>query len=261
MSTVTLSPISHELLRAWKLFSSRWRTAVLVGLSPVIVLAIALPILFAWARNTGSGTTPSLFLTMVGIAVLIVFYLATIPARAGLLNLFARHEGKFSAREALRIGLRRFWPFFGTELLIVIPIGLSLLPLLAFQGWFAGAARPALLASAGITVTNTLGLLGVLLLASLPMALSVAVSFSPITAAVGDTSGGLSALKRSFALLRERKAFWKISGRLALWVVLFVVICTAVEPLPFVQWMMPFVMSLIGAAFLVTLYKELTIAA
>lgn len=252
MATTTLSPTSHQLLQAWELFRSRWWTAVRVGLIPVIPLIVALLLL---ARTTGArtGITPT---TSAAVIVFTVFYVATIPTRAGLFNLFARRE-HLGVREAFRLGLRRFWPFLWTELLLVFSIVLSLIPLLAFQSWFTAAGRSQVLAASGAMLTNTVALLGVLLLSVPPVLLAVALSFAPLAAALEDGRGGIGALRRSFALVRSPSIFRKVAGRIILWIVLFIVICTAVEPFPFVQWIMPFVMALIGAAFLTVLYQEL----
>lgn len=253
MATASLASFPRELLWSWELFRSRWRTALQVALIPLIPLAASSAFFVGYPRLGVDRASTTL--AGIGALALGIFYLTTIPSRTALFILFTRRES-LTFREAVRAGLRRFWPFLTTELFIILLIGLSLLPLLAFQGWFTSMARPTLLTTAGATAANVAALLGVLLFALPAVLLAVAVSFAPITAAVEETAHGLSALRRSWALLRGG-TFRKVLQRLGLWIVLFVVVCTAVEPLPFAQWITPFVMTLIGAAFLTVLYKEL----
>lgn len=257
-ATLTLAPFPRELLTSWERFRRRWTTVVPLALVPLIPLVFALPFLVELAQLRAAGATgiPSPISATLGIIALVALYLASIPTRAGIFHVYTQEE-HVRPRAALRAGLRRFWPFFLTELALVLFLGLALLPPAALSVWYTNVGR----ATVGTLSTRTLTDVTVALLTllvSLPVIfLATVFAFAPLDAATNASGGALTALRRSWALVRRPGALWPVFWRLSLWIALFVVICNAVEPLPFAGWLVPFFMTLIGAAFLVTLYTEL----
>lgn len=244
MTTAALTPFTQEFLSSWRLFYGRWVTVIALALVPLLPLALLSPYFLERAQ-------PSVVSVSLALIAIVLFYLVSILSRATIFIAYTEQVVP-TFRSALRRGLRRYLAYAVTEVLAVLVVAVALIPLMTFNlgdpfGVLAGTPQP--LARAATFAAT-------LLLVAPAAVLAVLLAFAPLTAAVGQGTG-LSALRRSATLLWKRGVFWAVFKRLALWILLFVVVCTAVEPLPFAAFLVPFVMSLIGAAFLVTVYREL----
>ncbi len=260
MSTPSsLSPLTQEFASAWHLFAARWKTIALVGVLPVLPLVLLFPFLIGQMAQGGIGVENSGFsplLAFFGIVGIVGYYVWTIPARGGVFFALA-HRADPGVRQAFSAGWKRFWPLLWTELLVVLAIVIAFLPLVFFQAWYSVGIRPALEAALLGNIADLFALPVMLLFALLPFAVAVVFGYAPLATAVGHAPGGFLALSYSQQLVRQPRMFWAVAGRLLLWVLLFVVFCTAMDPLPYANFVVPFIMAMFGAAFLFTIYQEL----
>lgn len=259
MPAAQLTPFSRELQSAWALFRGRFRTAVLLSLLPLIPLLFLLPFLLEVSVLAASGedpwaTLPSALSAFAGLLALIGFAIVSIPVRAGLYCTFAGSTPP-SVRGAFRTGLRRFWPLVLTDILVGLLLVATLALAVVVHAWYGTVGRETSIAN-GTVVLADLSALIVILLLSLPaLVIGVWFAFAPVATALSATSGGFPALQRSVDLLRGRSL--PVFGRLLGWAVVSLSITAAVAPLPVAWWLVPFLLTMFGTAFLVVVYREL----
>lgn len=258
----TLTPFSHELSVAWRLLAARWQTAVKLALIPLLPLVLLLPLL---AEQSVSLTSEGLralniraaspFMAGVALIGVIISLIFSIGTRAALFGLLAGPR-ETDVRKLLKAGFRRFFPFVFTELLVAIILIASFLPLMGFSFWYMNIGRAAASASVLLPAMETFAFAFTLALFVPPFILAVWFAFASLATAIGDARGGIAALEWSAGLVRGR--WTRIMKRLAAWAVLSIVLSAAVSPLPVASWLIPLLLTLVGSAFLLAVYKELS---
>lgn len=252
----TPKAFSMEVRGAWNLFAPRWLDAVLIALTPLIPLLLLIPYIAErlFLRLNGAGGVPSSLPAALGLIGVFAAAVVSVIAKAALFILF-RSPTRVRAADAIREGTRRFLPFLWTEALLSLLIAVALLPVALLVAWYSVLGRPRMTTDpASLFLADTATALGVLVLFLPALALSVWFAFAPIAAAVRDARGGVEALGVSAGMVRG--AFWPLVGRLLAWTVLVLVISAVVSPLPIANWLIPFLLTLLGGAFLIVLYRE-----
>jgi hypothetical protein len=256
---MALTPFSNEVAGAWRIFRAHWRTAVQLTLLALVSLLFFLPFVVERAAFLSGGpdtaTLPnSAFSTLLGLVAVVVFLLLSMTAKAGIFIAFMK-RGSMTMKVAFRGGLRILPSFLGTELLVAFLLAVSLLPAAGLALWYftMGVTMP--LANPFQTTADLVSSIVMILFLVPAIALSMWLAFAPLAAAVGDARGGIPALRYSVDLVRGRA--WRVLKRIFVWIIFSNALTLSVSPLPIAKVVVPFVLSLLGAAYLVVVYKEL----
>jgi hypothetical protein len=177
----------------------------------------------ALARTTSAGAIPpAYFGTVVSLSVLVALSFNLI-CQAIILHVAFENMRNRSASiaEAMRVGLRRFFP------LLVLGIGIGILMMLVLSGLSAAtsAALPLMSANAISRVAAPIvaGLLGFAAIAILYTTWFVAAA-----ACIADRRGPFSALRRSAQLTKGHR--WRIMGLTLLLFIVLVIIRLLLSP-------------------------------
>jgi len=172
--------------------------------------------------------------------------------RAALFIVYYDNNG-IGARRALQVATKRFPKFLYTDILSFVYLVFATLPLLILIFWANNGGRELLFGVGGRIFANTILFIAFFAFAIPLFVLAVWLSFTQIIVATGKNTG-FHALTYSTTLVRP--IFKRILKRLVAWLLIYVVVSYVVSPLPIASWFIPLVTKLVGAAFLVVLYKE-----
>lgn len=233
-------PSFGDLLRtAWRLVQPRLRGLIILSLIP------ALPVFFLSFPRVVQSRVP----LELALLLFIVAFVLTVVTRAGMFAYLGDPQ-IHGGRMALRRGWEIFAPYIWTEILVAVVVVVALLPGLLVGGWMLTASGQGALSS------GTAALTAVVAVALLLPGIGAAVwyAFAPLAVAVGS-KGGPAALALSSKLVRGH--FWPVVARLLLWVIIQAAIARVVSPLPVLNWLVPYLVSLLGLAYFMALYQAL----
>lgn len=256
--TQTFTPFFHEVKTAWLLVFSRAKTIAKILVAPLVPFLFTIPYTIELFEALKSNALPPIqgttILTFsVALVAGIAFFVASIIAKASIFIALTKEKDS-GARLALRDGTNRFFPFIWTEILVSIYIMFAYLPFAVLNFWYQNGGKDQLTLSLGSLPTSIVTtLIGVLFLIPL-IILVIWLSFASLITATKGARAGLRSLLASTTIARNN--FKQIAWRLLGWVVFSYVLTQAVQPLPYIRWIMPFLLLLTGAAYLVVLYKE-----
>ena len=243
-------PTFGSLVRtAWD--SSRVRLRGLVLLSLLPLPPVLLLYLVAWRVPSAAG---SLVLPIVTVVTLLVALVLSKVSAVGMLAYLAdpRIQG---GRMALRRGWQRFLPYLWTEILVAAIALVVMIPGLLLGGWLVTSNGATVATAADAFLFLDVLLVVVVGCALLPGVLvAVRYAFAPLAVAIGSPPGP-AALALSSTLVAGH--YWRIVGLLALWVVVQVAIVRMVSPLPIVNWLVPYLVGIVGVAYFVALFGAL----
>ena len=258
MNKTTLTSFSNELKKTWQLFQGQWTTAISLSLVPIIPFLLTVPYLVEYAYTYQLYPTQNIplgFTSILAIIGIIAFVITAQIVKAGLYILFSRGKG-FSARKAFKEGYDRLIPFIYTNILTILAITILLVPSIVLYTWYGNSIRSGLDMGQDGMITIDLFVLIILTILILPaIFFAISLTFAPILVATKAIKGGIPALKASNALVKKR--FFPVFYRLLGWGVLYVILTHITSPLPIANWLTPFILTTIGTAFLITMYKEL----
>jgi hypothetical protein len=256
--TPNIRPFFLEVTSAWKLVSSRWKTLLKLVVVPLVPFALTIPYIMELLNSIQYGELPALqgatiFNFVIAFIAGVAFFVAGIITKASILHTLSQPKD-LGARVALNKGSNIFFHFLWTEIIVSVYLAFSYLPfaILIFwyentgATWFASIFDP-------ILASIILGLLGIIFLLPLIMAV-IWLSFASLITVTGDAKAGLDSLTYSTTIIR--KNFWLVTLRLIGWVIFSYILTQAVQPLPYMRWIIPFLLMLTGAAFVVVLYKD-----
>ncbi len=252
-----LSPFSHELAESYRLFRRKWKPLVKMVVLPIIPFLFTTPYLMEYysAQSYGENLTlngATLTLFLIALVALLTFLILSEIVKVGI---FAELSSSkyLGVRRSLKIGTERFFRFIYTEILVVIFLFVSMIPAFILNYWYEQAGRE-LLNRSGVPYSGTFIIVVFALLFFLPsFILGIWLTFAPLISVVTKYRG-MGALTHSVTITRPY--FRQLIGRLVMWTVVFMAVVYSVKPLPIASIVVPLVMMLVGAAFVVTLFKE-----
>ncbi len=258
MSTTKLKSFPDELKGAWKLFQGQWTTAILLSLIPVIPFLLTIPYLLKYAYALQASPAPYIPIESTSILALIGLIGLVITAqisKAGLYILFSRGKG-LTAKKAFKEGFQQFIPFVYTNILVLLTVVVLLIPALALHTWYGNSMRVSIDVGINGIIAIDLFVLAVVTILALPaIYFAISFTFAPIMVATKTAKGGAPALKESYTLVSKK--IFPVLFRLIGWGILYVILTRITSTLLIANWLVPFLMMIIGAAFLVIMYKEL----
>lgn len=256
MPTVKLTKFTQELQTSWSIFLKTWRASFKLVFLPIIPLLFTVPYLIEMASSLQYGQLPTLtgstiysfILALVGV---IAFLMLSEIIRASLFVIYTNNET--GARKALQIGTKLFPKFLYTDVLSFLYLLVAMVPLFILIFWMINGGREMIYGIFNPILGDVVLLIALIIFLAPPLILAIWLSFTQIIVATGKSSG-IRALTHSTTLIRP--IFKGILKRIVIWLIVYVVISYMVSPLPIAYWLIPLILKLIGAAFLVVLYQE-----
>jgi len=252
----SLTSFSKEISNSWIIFRSRWRTVIILALLPIVPFLFTLPYLVNLSQYPASELPPLEGSTIIMFALALVATIATFILReiskAGIFISMTNKEN-VGAKKALQLGTQRFPAFLYTEILVIIFVFVTLIPTVLLNYWFVNFGKAFFYPIMNQLVADLLLLVIAIILLIPVFIIGTWLSFAPLISAVTN-NGGLSALTKSVTIIRPITK--RVFKRLIAWTILASAVSYMVSPLPIAKWLFPFIILLIGTAFLVTLYKE-----
>jgi hypothetical protein len=255
-----LLPFPTEIYNAWKLFVHRWGAATLLQALTLIPGVLLLPLVteYLLALENGMDTTV-VFQTsayagqfVLGLVLMILLGIF-VAASTGIL--FAARK-KVSLREVITSTIVRYIPVLYTSFLAAFAVIVSLIPALALNYWYGVFARQgATVTGNGVLAVDAIVLIAVVALLVPSVIIAVWVMYAPLAVALKAAPAGFTAIMFSKHLVHRH--VWQITWRMIGTMVLFQIASASVSALPYVSFLVPFILSIIIIAFFVEIYKEL----
>ena len=198
-SALLPSPI-QIFKQGWKLFKERWGVYLAIIGFYYLFSLIPLGALAAYLMNLSGRNYGSLNYGEILIYLLVILMIVFVSLWFGVVKLLVvLSEEKKKIREYLKLGLKRIWPFFWTQIL---------------SAWFVtGLMTLALVVPIFLSVWLGSGYLGLLLIPSLLFVWWYSLHFVFVSQiVVMEKLTGFKAMIRSFGLVEKR--VWPLLGRL-----------------------------------------------
>ena len=257
---ITLYPFHTQLQNAWKLFLSRWGSAVVIQLLLLIPAVFMYPFVNKYLAVVSSGLNPSAIFTASPEVTLFLFGFVTLILTGAFISaatgiLFAVKE-KISLGKVIVSTLSTYIPMLYTSLLAGLAVIISLIPALLLNYWYGVFA----LGGAPVTESGLLAVDAIVLIAVVALLIPAAivatwVMYAPLAVALKASPAGFTALMHTKHLVRHH--VWQLIWRMVGSMILFQVVSASVSTLQYASYMVPFVLSIIIMAFFVEIYKEL----
>lgn len=257
MAKPKFTPFTKELKESFGILGKTWQTSLKIVFLPIIPLLFTFPYLIVLYATLQEDQFPALNFSniVIGVAALIgfiAFIMLLEIVRAGLFATYSL-EKNIGARKALQIGTKRFPTFLYTDFLSLVYLVISMVPFFVLVFWTGNGGTDMLFSIFGSIIANLILFLAFIVFL-LPLAITALwLTFTQIIVATGKNTG-FHALTYSTTLVRPVifTIFFKIVG----WMIFAGIISYAVSPLPILYWLIPIIVKLWGAAYLVVLYKE-----
>jgi hypothetical protein len=257
---ITLYPFHTQLANAWKLFLSRWGSAVVLQLLILLPAVFMYPLVIKYVRALEAGVnsssvfviSPEVTLFLVGF-VLLVLVGAFIAAATGIL--FAVKQ-KISLGKVMTSTLVTYIPVVYTSVLSGLAVLITLIPALLLNYWYGiFALGGAPVTEGGLLAVEAIVLIAIVALLIPAIIVATWVMYAPLGVALKATPAGFTAIMHAKHLVRHH--VWQLVWRMVGSMVLFQVVSASVSTLPYASYIVPFVLSIIIMAFFVEMYKEL----
>lgn len=256
----TLLPFFTQLQNAWKLFLSRWGTAVVLQLLTLIPGILMYPLVSEYVRANVNGENVnavfqnSVYVTQFLVGFVLLMLVSVFVASAtGVL---------FAARKKVSLGalftstVRTYIPVLYTTIFSGLAVLLSLVPAMALYYWYTAFSRggEAVSFSEGVAV-DAIVFVAIIALIIPAAIIATYVMYAPLAVALKVTPAGFTAIMHTKNVVAHHvwQLVWRIVGSIAL----FQIVSASVSMLPYASFLVPFVVSLVILAFFVELYKEL----
>ncbi len=249
-----------ELANAWKLFLQRWGSAAFLQALTLIPGILMFPLVseYLLAIQNGIDTTIVFERSVYGGQFLVGFILLIllgvfITASTGIL--FAAKKN-LSLWVVIKSTLAQYIPTLYTSIVAALAIIVSLLPAFALNYGYASFARNgATITGNGILAVDTIMLIAIVALLIPAAIVTIWVMYAPLATATKASPAGFTSLMFSKHLVYRHvwQILWRIIGSMAL----FQILSTSVSTLPYLSYLVPFILSIIIMAFFVEIYKEL----
>lgn len=254
MPTPKFAKFSDEISSAWKLFVRHWETLVKLALFPLAPMLFMVPYLLDIAPTLAMGETLSfrgitLFFFIIAIIAAVTAFVAGEISKTGIYVVLNTEE-EINFRDAFHKGTDNALRFFWTEVITLIFLGVAASPLLVLRFFVMSGA----LGSLNTVVSGLIVLVLAIVFVVPLLMIGTWLVFAPLSAAIGDSVGGLHALTLSTTIIRP--SFWRLFKRLVMWAVGVLAISTMVTGIAVAHWVVPFVMALLSSSLLLILYKE-----
>jgi hypothetical protein len=257
---IKLLPFHTQLANAWKLFLSRWGSAVTLQLLTLIPGVFMYPLvneyLDAVANNVDTASvfqhSPYVFQFVLGF-VLLMLIGVFVAAATGVL---------FAAKKNVSLGVvfastvSTYIPVLYTSILSGLAVMISLIPALAMNYWYNVFAR----GGSAVTGNAVLAVDAIVLIAIVALLIPAAiiatwVMYAPLAVALKTAPAGFTAIMHTKQLVAHH--VWQLIWRMVGAMVLFQIVSASVSTLSYASYLVPFVLSIIIFAFFVEIYKEL----
>jgi len=256
MPRAKLRKFTRELRISLGIFHRTWRASFKLVFLPIIPLLFTIPYLIELTNSLRYNEIPALtgttiYTFLLALVGTIAFLMLLEIVRASLFIIY--DNNKVGARKALQLATRRFPRFLYTDILSFVFLLVAMIPLLILVFWTNNGGREIMYSASNQIIGDIVLLIVFAIFAIPPFILAIWLSFAQIIVAVRKYSG-FRALTYSTTLIRP--ILKSILKRLVAWIFIYVVVSYIVSPLPIASWFIPLVLKLVGAAFLVVLYKE-----
>ncbi|OGY37383.1 MAG: hypothetical protein A3E36_03070 [Candidatus Andersenbacteria bacterium RIFCSPHIGHO2_12_FULL_45_11b] len=248
-----------QLSRAWKLFLSRWGTAVVLELLIIIPALLTIPLMVQYLSALSQGVdvftvveqSPYTGQFLIGFFTAIFFGILSMTA---MMLLFTA-EKKISLFVALTGAVKVYIPVLYTSFLAALLVAISFLPSEVLNFWYLSVRNTFPLSEGGLAALDIVEFVAFVALMIPAFIVTIWVMYAPLAVALKETSGGVRALLFSKEVVR--KHVWGVAWRMLGALVLFQVVSISVSQLPIAGVIVPFVLMILTIAFFVELYKEL----
>lgn len=257
---ITLYPFHTQLANAWKLFLSRWGSAVVLQLLILVPAVFMYPMMNEYLAAVASGanidavfaTSPNAPLFLLGFLFLILVG-AFIAAATGIL--FAVRE-KISLSKVITSTFSTYLGVLYTSILAGLAVIVSLVPALLLNYWYGVFAQSgAPVTEGGLLAVDAIVLIAIVALLIPAVIVASWVMYAPLAVALKAAPAGVTAIMYTKHLVRHHvwQLVWRMVGAMAL----FQIVSASVSTLVYASYIVPFVLSIIIMAFFVEIYKEL----
>ncbi|MDA1169469.1 MAG: hypothetical protein O3A36_03970 [bacterium] len=256
----TLLPFSTQLTNAWKLFLSRWGTAVVLQLFTLIPGIFMYPLVSEYVQaNVNGENVNAVFQNSVYVNqflfgfVLLMLIGIFVASATGVL--FAAQK-KVSLGALLTNTVKTYIAVLYTSMLSGLAVLFSIIPAMALYYWYVAFAR----GGSAVTGSAVMAVDAIVLVALVALLIPAAivatyVMYAPLAVALKVTSAGFTAIMHTKHLVAHH--VWQLSWRIVGSIALFQIVSASVSTLPYASFFVPFVLSIVILAFFVELYKEL----
>lgn len=255
-----LLPFPTELYNAWKIFIHRWGSAAVLQALSLIPGVFMLPLVseYLLAAENGLDTTAVLQGSpyggqfIIGFVLMLLFSVFT-AASTGILF---TSQKKISLWTVIMATLIRYLPVLYTSILAALAVMVSLIPALALNYWYGVFTRgDAPVTGSAIAAVDAIVLIAIFALLIPAVIVTTWVMYAPLATALKAAPAGFTAIMFSKHLVHRH--VWQIVWRMVGSMILFQIASASVANLPYLSYIVPFVLSIIIIAFFVEIYKEL----